>query len=125
MINKVGATNTSARDLLEYAFRDKNVIIVSPTTFMAYLQTVLQGLRGLQIEEQAKEIRIRVGQLGLHIGTYETFMQKLGSSLGTTVGHFNTAHKELKKIDKDIVKIADSNPSVEPMLLDRPSDDSA
>jgi DNA recombination protein RmuC len=122
LINKVGTTNTSARDLLEYAFRDKNVIIVSPTTFMAYLQTVLQGLRSLQIEEQAKDIQIRVGELGRHIGTYESFMQKLGGSLGTTVNHYNSAHKELKKIDKDIVRIADTSPGVEPLLLDRPKD---
>ena len=64
LINKVGVTSTSARDLIEYAYRDKKVIIVSPTSFMAYLQTVLQGLRSLQIEEQAKDIQIRVGQLG-------------------------------------------------------------
>src|ERR1039458_10308933 len=74
LVNKVGTSNTSARDLIEYAFRDKKVIIVSPTSFMAYLQTVLQGLRGLQIEEQTKEIQIRVGQLGTHISTYETYM---------------------------------------------------
>lgn len=121
LVNKVGVTNTSARDLIEYAFREKNVIIVSPTTFMAYLQTVLQGLRALQIEEQTKEIQQRVGELGRHISTYDTYMQKLGSSLGTTVNHFNTAHKELKKIDKDVVRIAKSNPSVEPMLLERPN----
>jgi DNA recombination protein RmuC len=120
LINKVGQTNTSARDLIEYAFRDKNVIIVSPTTFMAYLQTVLQGLRSLQIEETAKEIQIRVGQLGTHIAGYDQYMQKLGNSLGTTVNHYNTAHKELKKIDKDVVKIADTSPSVEPLVLDRP-----
>jgi len=120
LINKVGSTNTSARDLIEYAFRDKNVIIVSPTTFMAYLQTVMQGLRSLQIEEQAKEIQIRVGQLGSHIASYDQFMQKLGNSLGTTVNHYNNAHKELKKIDKDVIKIADTSPSVEPLVLDRP-----
>ena len=123
LVNKVGTTNTSARDLLEYAFKEKNVIIVSPTTFLAYLQTVLQGLRSLQIEEQAKEIQKRVGELGRHLGAYDTFMQKLGNSLGTTVNHYNTAHKELKKIDKDVVKIADTNPSVEPMLLDKPATD--
>ena len=122
LVNKIGTTNTSARDLLEYAFRDKNVIIVSPTTFLAYLQTVLQGLRSLQIEEQAKDIQLRVGELGRHIATYETFMQKLGGSLGTTVNHYNSAHKELKKIDKDIIKIADTSPGVEPLLLDRPQD---
>jgi DNA recombination protein RmuC len=122
LVNKIGTTNTSARDLLEYAFRDKGVIIVSPTTFLAYLQTVLQGLRSLQIEEQAKDIQVRVGELGRHIATYETFMQKLGGSLGTTVNHYNSAHKELKKIDKDVIKIAHTNPSVEPLLLDRPQD---
>lgn len=121
--NKVGASGTDARGLIEYAFRDKNVIIVSPTTFMAYLQTVLQGLRSLQIEEQAKDIQKRVGDLGRHLSGYEQLMQKLGNSLGTTVNHFNSAHKELKKIDKDVVKIADTSPAVEPLLLDRPAED--
>lgn len=122
LVNRIGATSTNARDLLEYAFRDKHVIIVSPTTFMAYLQTVLQGLRGLQIEEQAKEIQVRVGQLGQHISAYEQFMKKLGGSLGTTVGHYNNAHKELKKIDKDVTRIAGTSPGVEALLLDRPVD---
>jgi DNA recombination protein RmuC len=121
LVNKIGVSATGARDLIEYAFREKNVIIVSPTTFMAYLQTVLQGLRALQIEEQAKDIQVRVGELGRHIAAYEGLMQKLGGSLGTTVNHFNNAHKELKKIDKDVVKIADSNPSVEPLLIERPN----
>ncbi len=118
LINNVGV---SSKDLIEYAFRDKHVIIVSPTSFMAYLQTVMQGLRSLQIEQQAKDIQVRVGKLGQHIGRFETFMQKLGSSLGTTVNHFNSAHKELGKVDKDIVKIAGSNSSVEPLLLDKPT----
>jgi DNA recombination protein RmuC len=119
LINNVGNAGSS-RDLIEYAFRDKHVIIVSPTSFMAYLQTVLQGLRSLQIEEQAKDIQIRVGKLGQHIGKFEVFMQKLGASLGTAVGHYNNAHKELGKIDKDVIKIADADTSVEPMLLDKP-----
>lgn len=121
LINKVGTTATNSRDLIEYAFAEKHVIIVSPTSFMAYLQTVLQGLRSLQIEEQAKDIQKRVGELGRHIQVYETYMQKLGNSLGTSVNHYNTAHKELKKIDKDIVKITDTSAGVEPILLDRPS----
>lgn len=119
LIGDVG-TGSSARDLIEYAFRDKKVIIVSPTSFMAYLQTVLQGLRSLQIEEQAKDIQIRVGKLGQHIGSFEAFMQKLGNSLGATVNHYNAAHKELGKIDKDVIKIAGSSSSVEPILIDRP-----
>jgi DNA recombination protein RmuC len=121
LTNKIGAADTASRDLIEYAFQEKKVIIVSPTTFMAYLQTVLQGLRSLQIEEQAKEIQKRVGMLGRHIKSYEQFMHKLGNSLGTTVNHYNNAHKELKKIDKDVVKIAGAEEVVDPMLLEKPN----
>jgi len=119
LISNVGVGSAS-RDLIEYAFRDKHVIIVSPTSFMAYLQTVLQGLRSLQIEEQAKDIQIRVGKLGQHIAKFEEYMQKLGGALGTTVNHYNAAHKELGRVDKDIVKIASNTSSVEPLLLDKP-----
>jgi DNA recombination protein RmuC len=122
LIGDVG-TGSSARDLIEYAFQEKKVVIVSPTSFMAYLQTVLQGLRSLQIEEQAKDIQVQVGKLGRHIANFDGFMNKLGNSLGTTVNHFNNAHKELGKIDTDVVKIANTDKSVEPLLLDRPRDD--
>jgi DNA recombination protein RmuC len=122
LINNVGQGGSS-RDLIEYAFRDKHVIITSPTSFMAYLQTVLQGLRSLQIEEQAKDIQLRVGKLGQHIGRFEEYMQKLGNALGTTVNHYNAAHKELGKVDKDVIKIAGSDPGVDPLLIDKPSND--
>lgn len=122
LIGDVG-TGSSARDLIEYAFRDKKVIIVSPTSFMAYLQTVLQGLRSLQIEEQAKDIQLQVGKLGRHINAFDSFMQKLGNSLSTSVNHFNSAHKELAKVDKDVTKITGATPGIEPLLIDRPRDD--
>ena len=121
LINNV-SNGSSARDLIEYAFRDKKVIIVSPTSFMAYLQTVLQGLRSLQIEEQAKDIQIRVGKLGQHINKFDEYMKKLGISLGQTVGHYNNAHKELGKVDKDIIKISDNESGVEPLMIDKPRD---
>lgn len=122
LIGDVGS-GVSARDLIEYAFREKKVIIVSPTSFMAYLQTVLQGLRSLQIEEQAKDIQVQVGKLGRHIASFDSYMAKLGKALGITVSHYNAAHKELSKVDTDVVKIAGNNPGVEPLLIDRPQDD--
>jgi DNA recombination protein RmuC len=122
LINNVG-TGGSSRDLIEYAFREKHVIITSPTSFMAYLQTVLQGLRSLQIEQQAKDIQVRVGKLGQHIGKFDEYMGKLGNALSTTVNHYNAAHKELGKIDKDVIKIADAEPSVAPLLVDKPRQD--
>lgn len=119
LIGDVG-TGSSARDLIEYAFREKKVVIVSPTSFMAYLQTVLQGLRSLQIEEQAKDIQVQVGKLGRHIASFDSYMEKLGKSLGTTVGHYNNAHKELSKVDTDVVKIAGGDKNIEPLLIDKP-----
>lgn len=120
LINTVGS-GSSSRDLIEYAFRDKRVIIVSPTSFLAYLQTVLQGLRSLQIEEQAKDIQLRVGQLGLHIKKFDELLTKMGKSLSVTVGHYNTSYRELAKVDKDVVRIAGGETRVEPELLDRPN----
>jgi len=118
LVGTVGVV--SSRDLIEYAFQQKKVIIVSPTSFLAYLQTVLQGLRALQIEESAKGIRKNVEVLGRHVGAYESFMQRLGNSLGTTVNHYNLAHRELKKIDKDVTKITDNSPGIEPLEIGKP-----
>ena len=120
LVNKVGAVKVTTRDLIEYAFQDKKVIIVSPTSFMAYLQTVLQGMKALQIEESAREIQKRVGELGKHLLTYESHMGSLGKSLGTTVNHFNKASKELGKIDKDVTRITGTSPGLEPEALEGP-----
>lgn len=120
LANTVGAAGTSSRDLINYAYLDKHVIIVSPTTFMAYLQTVLQGLRSLQIEEQAKEIQLRVGQLAQHLQAYDVYFGKLGASLGTTVNHYNTARRELGKIDKDMIKISGTAAVIESTVVDKP-----
>jgi len=121
LINKVGAVQVNTRDLIEYAFKEKHVIIVSPTSFLAYLQTVLQGLRAMQIEESAKEIKINVEKLGKHIIVYDDYIKKLGNSLGTTVNHFNSAYREFKKIDKDVIKIAGGESKIEAMLIDKPN----
>ncbi|OYX41069.1 hypothetical protein B7Y94_05635 [Candidatus Saccharibacteria bacterium 32-49-12] len=122
LINNVG-TGGSSRDLIEYAFRDKRVIIVSPTSFLAYLQTVLQGLRSLQIEEQARDIQVRVGLLGVHIKRFDELLGKMGKSLSTTVNHYNNSYKELSKIDKDVVKISGGDTKADPILVDRPQQD--
>jgi len=121
LINKIGAVKISTDDLIEYAFKQKHVIIVSPTSFLAYLQTVLQGLRALQIEKDAQEIRKRVEQLGKHIANFEDYMRKMGGHLSTTVNAYNTSYKELGKIDKDVTRITGRDESVvEPELIEKP-----
>ncbi|RJQ13632.1 DNA recombination protein RmuC [Candidatus Parcubacteria bacterium] len=121
LVNKVGAVKSNTRDLIEYAMRDKKVIIVSPTSFLAYLQTVLQGLRAMQIEESAKEIRKGVEDLSKHLRVYDEYMEKLGSHLGTAVNTYNKAYKEFGKIDKDVVKMGARAAGIEPKFIDRPT----
>ena len=108
-------------NLIQRAASKYKVIIVSPTSFLAYLQTVMQGLKALQIEKQAEEIQKRVGELGKHIGSYEEYYKKLGGALGTAVSHYNSVYKELGKIDKDVYRIAGSKIDIEQNLLDKPS----
>jgi DNA recombination protein RmuC len=109
LVNKVGATTVSSRDLIEYAFKDKHVVIVSPTSFLAYLQTVLQGLRALEINENAKKIQKNVEKLGNHLKVYQDFHAKLGNSLNTVVNHYQRSTKEFKKINKDVTKITEGD----------------
>ncbi len=122
LVNQIGAVKVNTQDLIEYAFKERKVIIVSPTSFLAYLQTVLQGLRALKIEESAKDIRKRVEDLGRHLKSYDSFMQKLGGHLGTTVSMYNQSYKEFKKIDKDVLRITDKGVDVETVELDKPKD---
>ena len=120
LVNRIGAIKVNTRDLIEYAFRDRHVIIVSPTSFHAYLQTVLQGLRALQIEESAKGIRKGVEALAKHLNSYETYLQKMGSNLGTTVKMYNSAYKEFGKIDKDVMKITEGESKMKVKEIDKP-----
>lgn len=121
LINKVGSV-AEDKNLIAYAGQ-KKVIIVSPTSFLAYLQTVLQGLRNQKISEQAKDIIKQVENLGRHLITYDEYMQKLGKNLGTTVSMYNHAYREFGKIDKDVLRITGEAAGIEPLALAKPANE--
>lgn len=123
LVNKIGAITDETENLVQRAAGKYRVIIVSPTSFLAYLQTVLQGLKAMQIEESAKLIQKRVGELQRHIASYEEYMKKLGGHLGITVNTYNTAYKELRKIDKDVTRITGEKGEIEVLEVDRPRQD--
>lgn len=123
--NTVGTT-VNTQNLIEYAF-SKKVIIVSPSSFVAYLQTVLQGLKQMTMEENVKEIQKNVILLGKHLRSHEEKLHKMGGHLETTVSMYNQSYKEFKKIDKDVHRITDGEAGgeVEEILtLDKPVRDS-
>ena len=119
LINKVGAVTDETSNLIYYAAK-KKVVIVSPTSFLAYLQTVLQGLRNQKISEQAHTIIKEVERLGRHLLTYSEYMKKMGDHLTTTVTSYNKAGKELCKIDKDVVKITDGDSKIKIKEIETP-----
>lgn len=124
LANKVGAGGVNGRDLMQYAAVDKRVTIVGPSTLSAMLQIISQGLNSLEIQKDTEVIRHNVEQLGKHLKGFDGYMQKLGTSLGATVGHYNNAHKQLARVDKDVVKISGGAESIDPLLLDKPTSDS-
>jgi DNA recombination protein RmuC len=123
LINKIGAVTEDTENLIQRAASKYKVVIVSPTSFLAYLQTVLQGLKAMQIEEKATEIQKRVGELGKHLQAYHEYHDKLGKNLGTVVNQYNLSSKEFKKIDKDVMRISGESVGVDVLELDRPKEE--
>lgn len=121
LVNKIGLVTDDTENLIQRAASKYKVLIVSPTSFLAYLQTVLQGLKALQIEETAKDIVKRVDDLGKHLKGYEEYHMKLGNALSTTVNHYVASGKEFKKIDKDILKVTGTSIGFEPLLVEKPA----
>ena len=123
LMNSVGALKDEEENLIQRAASKYKVIIVSPTSFLAYLQTVLQGLRGMEIEEKAKEIQKWVGELSKHLKSYEEHHVSLGNALSTAVNKYMFSGKEFKKIDKDVYKITGASQGLETPLIEKPSFD--
>ena len=120
LVGEVNPGKVNARNLIDYAYRDKRVIIASPTTFMAYLSMVANGMKAFKVEENFKKIQQNIEALGRHLKSYEDYYKKLGTSLSTTVNHFNAGYKELGKVDKDILKITDQAVGFEIDTIDKP-----
>lgn len=121
IVNKIGALKEDSETLIQRAASKYHVLVVSPTSFLAYLQTVLQGLNAMHIEEKATEIVKRVEELGRHLKNYEDYYSKLGNTLATTVNHYNSGYKELGKVDKDVMRITGTKIGLETLTIDKPS----
>ena len=122
LINKIGVGD-DGENLIQRAASKYKVIIVSPTSFLAYLQTVLQGLRAMQIEESAKDIVKRVGELAKHLQSYEEYHDKMGNALTTAVNHFNKSNNEFRKIDKDVMRITGESIEIKNLLIEKPAEE--
>lgn len=121
LLNNDVGTGVNSRDLIEYAYQQKNVIMASPTTFLAYLQTILFGNKRAKIQDAANDIIKNVSELSKHLSAYQEAHNSLGKSLGTAIGHYEKATKSFRGIDKDVLRITGESIGLETLTLDRPT----
>ena len=72
---------------------------MSPTTFTAYLQVIVLGLRGMQIEEHAQEVMGYVAELGTDFARFKEDFDLVGTHLGRAQSKFAEADKRLDKFE--------------------------
>lgn len=107
--------------LFQYAL-NKRVIPVSPNSFYAYLQTILLGLRGLRIEQSAREMIDHLTRLGKEFDRFTDAFRLVGKHLDNSSKQYGEAEKRLGKIEDKMSQIQGNTPNAEPLLAARTED---
>jgi DNA recombination protein RmuC len=97
------------KGLLNYAFT-KRVIPVSPNSFYAYLQTILLGLKGMHIEEQAQEILKSLARLSGDFDKFKSDFELLGKHLTNMKTKYDDADKRLEKFSYRLQSLSGTEP---------------
>ena len=85
----------------------KKVIPVSPNTIYAYLQVICLGLKGLEIEENAKAILKSLSALGIEVDKFKEDFNTLGGHLSNANTKYLDSQKRLDKVADKLVNIQD------------------
>jgi len=94
-------------DLFSYSM-SKKVIPVSPNTFYAYLQVICMGLKGMKVEENAKQILKQLSALNIEIGKFKDDFDILGKHIGGAQTKYNDSQKRLEKFSEKLTNIQDT-----------------
>jgi len=113
----------SNADLFNYAMQ-RHVIPVSPNSFFAYLQVVVYGLKGMQIEENARLILNRLSTLKLSLGEVEKNYDTLGTHIANTQSKYNDLGKKLGRFSSQLsdVVVEALPEGTSPAALPKPED---
>jgi DNA recombination protein RmuC len=98
------------KGILNYALKRK-VIPVSPNSFYAYLQVIVLGLKGFQIERHALEIQALLAGLGKDLRGFQEDFQLVGKHLNNALSKFDDARKKMDKFGYKLEQI-ESQPSL-------------
>jgi len=94
-------TDAKSTPLDEYC-RSKNVVAVSPNTLYANLQVILMGLQGMQIEENAKNLRANLAGLQSQLRKFVDPFEKLGTHLKNAAQSYAEADKRFEKAETSV-----------------------
>ncbi len=100
--------------LWEFCLANK-VVPVSPNSFLAYLQTVLVGLRGMKVEQQTKEILQYIGQLRQDFGKFADDFTTVGKHLGNAKTKYDESVRRLDKLSNrfEQIEVGEDKPALE------------
>ncbi len=97
------------RSIFSYAIQ-KKVIPVSPNSFFAYLQVIVLGLKGLQIEKSAQHIFQSLARLQGDLTRFRGDFQVLGTHLTNAKTKFDDAEKRLDRFSGKLELVSDEKP---------------
>ncbi|MGA2139282.1 MAG: DNA recombination protein RmuC [Verrucomicrobiia bacterium] len=104
IIKEEASASGEERPLFSYAL-EKRVVPVSPNSFYAYLQTILLGLRGMQVEERAQEILNTLARLRGDFEKVQESFRVLGKHITNAQGAYGEGEKALAKLDAKLGQI--------------------
>ncbi len=99
-----------SKGLAEYA-RSKNVIPVSPSTFFSYLQTILLGLKGMRIEQSAREVLEHLARLKSDFSKFTDDFRVLGNHVKNVRVTYDRCEKSVGRFNEGL-SIADQGKQV-------------
>jgi DNA recombination protein RmuC len=97
------------KGILNYALK-KKVVPVSPHSFYAYLQVIILGLKGLKIEEHAREIQASLAGLGKELREFQEDFRLVGRHVTDARNRFDEARSHLEKFSFKLEQIESQSP---------------
>ncbi len=83
---------------------EKCVIPVSPNSFYAYLQVIVRGLKGMRIEEKAKEIMTHLSRLKIDEEKFKNEFNTLGTHISNAKNKYDDASRRLNRFEDKLLE---------------------
>jgi len=110
----------SAMPLFEYSL-EKHIIPVSPNSIYAYLQVILLGLRGFQIESKTRDVLSKLSGLRVDVTRFENEFAVMGRHITNTSKSFDKAKGRLNQLNSNLVEIDFQGDNEDPAKLEMQS----